>query len=179
MILHPLRYDAPVSSGYGWRFNGTQFHGGIDFGVPVGTPVFASKSGKIVKVNGANEAGKLDNYESDELQGVGDSVEILHPDGTATRYSHLSASNVQLGQKVKQGQRIGATGSNNGPHLHFEYKKDVGYYSNPQNDSIDPTNKLTTKIWKTDESKNQIYYILAVVAFILAILGGWYLWKKR
>ena len=50
-------------------------------------------------------------------------VEIRHADGNTTLYAHLSEINVQQGEKVVRGQRIGrvgSTGNATGPHLHFE-----------------------------------------------------------
>ena len=50
-------------------------------------------------------------------------MEIDHGNGLVTRYSHLEKVNVTWGQKIKQGQVIGLSGSSGGsvaPHLHYE-----------------------------------------------------------
>lgn len=50
-------------------------------------------------------------------------IEVNHGDGWRTRYAHLSAQSVSVGQTVALGQKLGAagaTGGVSGPHLHFE-----------------------------------------------------------
>jgi len=105
-----------VTSPYGSRRGG--FHPGVDIGNVRGTPVFASASGTVVQViSGCREGvrrcgGRYGNH-----------ITIEHPNGTMTRYAHLSKTNVSVGQSVDQGQKIGAvgnTGDSTGPHLHFE-----------------------------------------------------------
>jgi murein DD-endopeptidase MepM/ murein hydrolase activator NlpD len=54
-------------------------------------------------------------------------VEIDHGNGFFTRFGHLSAIEVGVGQQVKIGQiigRIGTTGRSTGPHLHYETRVD-------------------------------------------------------
>lgn len=84
-------------------------HRGVDFAVPVGTPVLAVGDGEVIVVKGGGAAG---NY-----------VAIRHGRQYMTRYMHLSRTLVKDGQKVKRGDRIGLsgnTGRSTGPHLHFE-----------------------------------------------------------
>ncbi len=116
--LTPPTYIKPVNSTnitspYGYRIhpvNGTHtLHSGVDWYVPSGTAVKASSSGTVITAgwNGA----------------YGYCVDIKHPNGTMTRYAHLSSIAVAYGQTVSQGQVIaysGATGVVTGPHLHFE-----------------------------------------------------------
>lgn len=96
-----------VSSPYGYRW-GT-FHKGVDWSVSTGTTVKAAAAGTVTR------AGWYADY--------GYCVDVRHPDGTMTRYGHLSAVEVSVGQQVSQGERIarsGNTGYSTGPHLHFE-----------------------------------------------------------
>lgn len=84
-------------------------HRGVDFAVPIGTPVMAVGDGEVIMVKGGGAAG---NY-----------VAIRHGRQYMTRYMHLSKTLVKVGQKVKRGDRIGLsgnTGRSTGPHLHFE-----------------------------------------------------------
>ncbi len=84
----------------------------IDFGCRVGTGIAASADGVVIRSDSTGYNG-----------GYGQVVIIAHPNGVQTIYSHLSRIDVSVGQKVSQGQVIGATGNtgrSTGPHLHFE-----------------------------------------------------------
>lgn len=97
-----------LTSGYGWRWG--KMHKGIDIAAPIGTPVVAAASGKVVWA-GWNRGG------------YGNMVKILHADGNVTLYAHNSRVLVFPGQIVRQGEQIaqiGSTGYSTGPHLHFE-----------------------------------------------------------
>ncbi|HVM69292.1 MAG TPA: peptidoglycan DD-metalloendopeptidase family protein [Gaiellaceae bacterium] len=59
-------------------------------------------------------------------QSYGRWIEINHGGGWATRYAHLSAQSVRVGQKVGRGQKIGNvgnTGGSSGAHLHYEVRR--------------------------------------------------------
>jgi murein DD-endopeptidase MepM/ murein hydrolase activator NlpD len=106
---------AYVSSSYGYRsdpFNGSAaFHAGLDFPGPMGSPIYAAAKGKVSFVG--------------QRQGYGNCIEISHGNGLMTRYGHLSAFGVRVGQDVDGGTRIaamGSTGRSTGPHLHFEVR---------------------------------------------------------
>jgi murein DD-endopeptidase MepM/ murein hydrolase activator NlpD len=65
--------------------------------------------------------------------GYGNVVQLQHAGGKSTLYAHLSSIDVRLGQRVEQGQRIGAVGATGwatGPHLHFEFRID-GVHQDP------------------------------------------------
>ena len=84
-------------------------HKGVDFGMPVGTPVYSTGDGVVTRVKNHPYAGKY--------------IEIRHEGRYLTRYMHLSRFTVKRGDKVKRGERIalsGNTGRSTGPHLHYE-----------------------------------------------------------
>jgi len=84
-------------------------HKGVDFSMPVGTPVYATGDGVVTRVKNHRYAGKY--------------IEIKHDGRYLTRYMHLSRITVKRGQKVKRGERValsGNTGRSTGPHLHYE-----------------------------------------------------------
>jgi murein DD-endopeptidase MepM/ murein hydrolase activator NlpD len=101
------------SSGFGLRtdpFTGHLApHPGLDFPAPRMTPVFATAEGVVAY------AGRRGTY--------GNIVEIDHGHGLRTRFAHLAALSVRVGQHVDPRQQIGAigsTGRSTGPHLHYE-----------------------------------------------------------
>ncbi|BEU86561.1 hypothetical protein TAMA11512_00250 [Selenomonas sp. TAMA-11512] len=100
-----------VSSPYGLRWGGTDFHPGIDIADDYGTPIHATAAG-VVTYAGWNG-------------GYGNMVDIKHASGIVTRYAHAEALAVQSGQTVAKGQIIaymGSTGFSTGPHLHYEVR---------------------------------------------------------
>ncbi|MDK0897130.1 phage tail spike protein [Clostridium perfringens] len=87
-------------------------HSGIDFGVPIGTPVRASKSGKVIK-------------RRELTTSYGKYLFIDHGGGLVTIYAHNSELLVNEGDTVKAGQliaRSGNTGNSSGPHVHWELR---------------------------------------------------------
>ncbi len=91
--------------------NSWKQHKGVDYGAPAGTAVRTVGDGVVDFAGWQN--------------GYGNVVEIRHSTQRSTLYAHLSKIFVARGQKVEQGDRIGAVGSTGwatGPHLHFEVK---------------------------------------------------------
>lgn len=102
-----------ITSGFGVRFDPFNrrpaLHQGQDFAGPLGTPIRATAPG-VVSFAGVRS-------------GYGNTVEIDHGGGFKTRYAHLQGFNVEVGERVAIGQRIGAmgsTGRSTGVHLHYE-----------------------------------------------------------
>lgn len=125
-FLWPAPSCHRVSSPYGWRSSG--WHNGIDLvkygGGALGTPVIASKSGRVEVVQRSNS-------------GYGNMVLINHGDGYKTRYAHMvkGSITVSVGDYVEAGQtigKVGSTGNSTGPHLHFEVIVN-GETRNPKN----------------------------------------------
>ena len=101
-----------VSSPYGLRWGGTDFHPGIDIANDQGTPIVATADG-VVTTAGWNSGG------------YGNMVDIDHGNGIMTRYGHAAQVIVTAGQRVKRGQVIaymGSTGFSTGPHVHYEVR---------------------------------------------------------
>jgi len=116
--------DGWLSSNFGMRddpFTGElAMHKGVDIANHLGAPVLAASRGVVVF------AGKMTGY--------GYLIEIEHGYGYRTRYGHMSASLVKVGDLVKDSQiigRVGSEGRSTGPHLHFEVLR-FGEQINPQ-----------------------------------------------
>jgi len=136
------RYAVPFQKGKKVRvsqgFNGKTSHNGysryaVDFAVPVGTPVYAAREGKVVATRASGSKGAL-------KRGYGkyaNYIVIEHSDGTFGKYYHLKKQGVavRVGERVKQGDLIGYsgnTGYSSGPHLHFSVSKvDPQYKQRP------------------------------------------------
>ncbi len=119
LFIHPT--SGSITQGYGSAngSNGYSFHNGIDFGAPVGTPIVAAATGTVIT---ASSGGPYGNHVMIAHQ--------LNGKTYTTVYAHMSSLNARAGQRVSQGEQIGAlgsTGNSTGPHLHFEIH--VGGYS--------------------------------------------------
>ena len=113
----------PVNGGYETcDIDGYKGHTGMDIGgVPVGTAIYASADGVVIK-------SVKNNY------GYGYHIIIDHGNGVQTLYAHCSKLYAKVGDEVKRGDRIallGATGNAQGKHLHFEIRIN-GEYKDPE-----------------------------------------------
>ena len=106
-----------VSSPYGWRNHPIEkkvlFHDGIDISANIGSKVFSTAQGRIVKIIYSK-------------YGYGNKILIKHAYGFETLYAHLGVINVKKNQWVRKNQLIGTvgdTGRSTGPHLHCEIHK--------------------------------------------------------
>lgn len=93
----------------------THLHAGVDIAGPPGTPVLAIADGVVVSAG--TEAGGA----------YGVAIVVDHGGGITTLYAHFDQIDVEVGERVVQGQAIGAmgcTGRCTGNHLHFEFRRD-------------------------------------------------------
>jgi len=149
--VFPLSIPAPITSLFGWRvhpvYNSWRFHSGTDLAAPMGTPVLATRAGRVTV--------------SDVLGGYGLTVIMRHDDDELeSRYAHLSQVAVKAGEWVEQGEVIGlvgSTGTSTGPHLHFEMRQ------------------LTAQGWVAVDAKEVLDYsitnLLAIIDNPLLALG--------
>jgi murein DD-endopeptidase MepM/ murein hydrolase activator NlpD len=113
-LASPLAFSR-ITSGFAERFHpilqSWRAHNGVDYSAPTGTPVRSVGDGIV------DLAGRQGGY--------GNVVQVQHANGRSTLYAHLSRIDVRVGQRIEQGQSIGAVGGTGwatGPHLHFELR---------------------------------------------------------
>ena len=130
-VRKPVSGEIDMSSGFGMRMDpflrSPALHTGLDMRGDTGDPVRATANGTVTSAASNGGYGKM--------------VEIEHSNGLSTRYAHLSAIDVKVGQAVKIGQiigKIGSTGRSTGPHLHYETRVD--------GDAVDPQKYLRAGI---------------------------------
>lgn len=133
---NPGGYIWPVDSRYitstvGGRTSpggvGSKNHKGTDIGrVGYNSKIYAAKAGTVIV--------------SQYVRSYGNYVVISHGAGNTTLYAHMSSRIAKVGDKVKQGDVIGITGStgnSTGPHLHFEITEN-GVRINPLSHGAQP-----------------------------------------
>ena len=104
-VLDAFRFTSPFGIRWG------RLHAGTDFAAPIGTPVFATADGVVTEAGWSSGYGRL--------------IKIQHEFGIETRYAHLNAIRVEVGQRVSRGDRIGDMGNSGhstGSHLHYEVR---------------------------------------------------------
>jgi len=113
-MSYPVGANAPIGGQYG-EDRGDHAHAGIDFSMPVGTPIKSADGGTVV-----------DACIGCDPNGYGALIIVRHANGLETWYAHVNTINVKIGDKVSKGQVIGTVGNrgrSSGPHLHFEVRK--------------------------------------------------------
>ncbi len=152
-LRSPLKFAAPITS----HFSRSRYHPilkvrrphlGIDYGAPIGTPVQAIGSGRVVFAGRNGGAGNL--------------VHLQHVNGYETLYMHLSRVLVRAGQHVEQGQRIGLvgmTGLATGPHLDFRIRQG-GAYRNFETLPLPRAQPVSRRDWKDFIATRQHWLLL-------------------
>jgi murein DD-endopeptidase MepM/ murein hydrolase activator NlpD len=137
-LRSPLKFSAPVTS----HFSKARFHPilktvrphmGTDYGAPIGTPVQAIGSGRVLFAGLKGGEGNL--------------VHIVHANGYETMYLHLSHMYVRAGEHVESGKTIGlvgSTGLSTGPHLDFRILQ-KGQYKNFEKLGLPPSDPVSKK----------------------------------
>ena len=113
-LASPMEFSR-ITSGFAMRFHPIhqtwRQHNGVDYGAPTGTAVRSVGDGVVETAGWQN--------------GFGNVVHVRHAGDRTTVYAHLSKIDVKKGQRIEQGQRLGAVGATGwatGPHLHFEFR---------------------------------------------------------
>ena len=109
-------------------------HAGMDIACPEGTPVYAIASGTVLWADwGTNLPGDESNagyrrrwYLYKKFPGI---VTVIQHQGWVGVYAHLSRAQLNVGDRVTEGQQIGLSGGTGGvaPHLHVEALVDLNY----------------------------------------------------
>ena len=132
VMTWPVPGYTGITSYYGWRFNNTDFHTGIDISGSniYGRNIVAAADGVVIKA------------QQTYVQGVGYGRYLLidHGGNISTLYGHTSQLLVSEGDHVTRGQaiaKVGSTGWSTGPHLHFEVREN-GTAVNPLSGYLKP-----------------------------------------
>ncbi|MEM7589968.1 MAG: M23 family metallopeptidase [Cyanobacteria bacterium P01_A01_bin.83] len=134
-LANPAPKTKEIASPFGWRrrpySNQLQFHQGIDYGAPYGSPVVAVGNGIVTKVvSGCADFSNL--FCGGQL---GNWIEVDHGNGIIGTYGHLKNSSIKVteGTKVWKNQKIaqvGSSGWSTGAHLDFRLQIN-GKHKNP------------------------------------------------
>lgn len=100
----------------------------IDFAMPVGTMVYAARSGVVIDIATNFFTSGTDLKKDGRSANL---VRMLHDDGTMAIYAHLHWDSIRVrpGDRVQRGEYIaksGNTGFSTGPHLHFDVQRNAG-----------------------------------------------------
>lgn len=112
----PLAFDLPVRDRETSAFGKRRFindqprnpHSGLDIAGATGTPIHAPAAGEVIETGHFYFNGKT--------------VFLDHGRGLISIFSHMDSIEVETGQRVEQGERLGTvgmTGRVTGPHLHW------------------------------------------------------------
>lgn len=130
-LQRPVKTGSVTATMY---YSSGKYHGALDYGVSVGTTVYAAADGVVLSRSYA--AGSY-----------GYHIVIQHTNGLRTYYAHGNGTfYVSAGQTVSKGQAImqsGNSGKSSGPHLHFEVRvSPYSWYSSGNDSRRDPRNYM-------------------------------------
>ena len=143
-------------------------HNGIDWGIPVGNPIYATQDGVVITA-------------VTQTTGYGRHVRIQHHNGISI-YGHLSVLGVTVGQQVHARQEIGKSGGattdpycgySTGPHLHFEFRPTEGAPQVPGGyvyGAIDPMPLLASHDY--DGTPDAVLFRAECTAYLLNVRYG-------
>lgn len=149
-MIMPFVGKFPITQKFGVKvtYMRAGYHTGTDFGLPIGTPLVASISGKVIKAAPW------------QIGGYGREIQIQGKDGIIAQYGHCSEIFVKVGLEVTQGMTIGKSGNTGffisskpltdptrGAHLHYGVMKNKQW--------IDPMNFINQMtLPKTEPAKD-------------------------
>jgi hypothetical protein len=150
-LAYPFHGTFPITQRFGVNpqdYPATGGHMGIDWGIPLNTPIFPAAVGKVISAGWNN-------------QGYGNLVIMEHADNIKTYYAHLSivgkvANSVVDDIRLPLGHS-GTTGNSTGPHLHFEYrvgnvpKNPLPLFTDEPDTDIPPVKPPTAKAFKVGD----------------------------
>lgn len=130
-LQRPVKTGPETATMY---YSSGKYHGALDYGIPIGTTVYAAADGVVLSRSYA--AGSY-----------GYHIVIQHTNGLRTYYAHGNGTfYVSAGQTVSKGQAImqsGNSGKSSGPHLHFEVRvSPYSWYSSGNDSRRDPRNYM-------------------------------------
>lgn len=118
----PVSGYTTITSAFGWRFGGTDYHTGVDIAgrnragqAIFRQPIRAANSGVVIYASNSYTPGRS----------YGKYIIVDHGGGMSTLYGHSDEVIVNKGDHVEKGQTlgyVGTTGWSTGPHLHFEIR---------------------------------------------------------
>lgn len=104
------------------RDGGKRQHRALDISAPIGTPIYTVAPGRVTAVKPLDGAS-------------GNWVQVTHPDGATSTYSHMNSFAVKVGDTVGAGAvlgEVGNTGAGTGPHLHLVMRDASGNRVDPE-----------------------------------------------
>jgi murein DD-endopeptidase MepM/ murein hydrolase activator NlpD len=141
----------------------SKYHQGIDVAGRTGTPILSAAAGCV----------KMRQIQMNRKSGYGLSVELTHPNGISTQYSHMHGFSPALREFIRTAKRndefcvkrgeqlgtVGQTGNCSGPHLHFGVKEN-GRPIDPRKHLRAQSNGDFSKLCETVIAENESLHAL-------------------